>query len=69
MDMKCELCRFFGPYHPRATEGICRAYAPRPRLRSAAVTAEITWPHVDGADWCGEWEARPIEARGEPMYE
>lgn len=52
---KCLTCRFahcapFNTYNVLE----CRRYAPKPEVSRT----KVTWPTVDGHNWCGEWEAK-----------
>jgi len=56
-DETCRHCRFFDDYE---TTGVCRRYAPRPRLVTEDESVDkvdfALWPAVQASDFCGEWE-------------
>jgi hypothetical protein len=61
----CNDCRFWEAVEQTRGHGICRRYAPRPRVGNVETDADIgsNWPLTRGAaDWCGEFERRPEPA-------
>lgn len=63
----CDGCKFFKPSGPDGYEGECRRHAPRATLnpRTAAdgdVKRQLVyWPEITADEWCGEFEAKPIQ--------
>jgi hypothetical protein len=55
----CGACSFWDSFHDESDTGLCRRYAPRPEAYRRP-----SWPEVDAADWCGEFQRRPARAGG-----
>ena len=58
MTQRCETCRFWlgtTSIGENYSEGLCRAYAPRPEKGEGSVIM-ARWPTTAHNDWCGEHE-------------
>lgn len=64
--MLCMNCRWFVHEDDGAQmdEGTCRRRPPTACYDPESGWAHTVWPHVDFADWCGEFEAQAPKGRG-----
>lgn len=59
---RCEDCAFWERWVSPTHKGLCRRYAPRPRLADCDVSnhndSEAWWPNTIEEEWCGEFQKR-----------